>query len=110
LHTRIRKLEIAVSEWGATTAVRLEGELDLAEQQDVRDRILEALGRRPAQLILDLSRLSFIDSSGVHVVIESVRSSADYGTRLMIVPGRPRVQRIFEICGLTDRMPFIANS
>jgi len=40
----------------------------------VRDTVLEALERRPGRLILDLSRVSFIDSSGVHVLTEAVRT------------------------------------
>src|SRR5436305_11417000 len=96
LHEHVRKVGIAVSEWETTTAVRLEGELDLAEEQHVRDAVVEALERRPLYLILDLSRLSFMDSSGIHLVIETVRQSAEQATRLMIVLGPPRVHRLFE--------------
>jgi anti-sigma B factor antagonist len=102
-------VRIAVSEWDTTTTVRLEGELDLAEQQDVRDIVLEALARRPVRLVLDLSRLSFIDSTGVHVLTEAVQRSAEQDTGLMIMPGPPSVHRIFEVCNLTDRPPFIAG-
>jgi anti-anti-sigma factor len=58
--------------------------VDPAEQRDVRDTILEALKRRPVRLVLDLSRLSFIDSSGVHVLTEAVQRSAEQDTRLMM--------------------------
>lgn len=102
-------VRIVVSEWDTTTTVDLEGELDLAEQQDVRDTVFEALERRPVRLVLDLSRLTFIDSSGVHVVTDAVEQSAEQDTRLMIVPGPPSVHRIFEICNLTDRLPFVAG-
>ena len=108
-HTSVSKVAIAVSEWDTTVAVRLKGELDLSGQQEVRDAVLEALARRPTHLILDLSRLSFMDSSGVHIVIDAVNQSAEQDTCLMIVPGPPAVHRVFEICDLADRMPFIAN-
>jgi anti-sigma B factor antagonist len=102
-------VRIAVSESDTTTTVHLEGELDLVEREDVRDAILEALERRPGRLIVDLGRLSFIDSSGVHLLIEAVQQSAERGVHLTIVPGPPSVHRIFEICNLTDLLPFLAR-
>jgi len=102
-------VRIAVSRRDNATTVHLEGELDLAGQQDVRETVLEAIQRRPARLILDLSRLSFIDSSGVHVLLEATQQSAEQQTSLMIVPGPPLVQRVFELCHLVDRLPFTSG-
>ena len=103
----VKKIGIATSAWSGTTAVRLEGELDLAEEREVRDAIFEALARQPAELILDLSRLSFMDSSGIHVVAEAAHHSAEQGTHLMIVPGPPSVHRIFKALSLTEQLPFV---
>jgi anti-anti-sigma factor len=109
-HTHLAAgVRIAVSEWDTATTVHLEGELDLAEQQEVRDTVRDALKRRPARLILDLSRLAFIDSSGVHLLLEAAEQTAQQETSLMIVPGPPAVHRIFEICNLTGRLPFITG-
>lgn len=99
-------LRIALSESGTSTTVHLEGELDLAEEQEVRDAVRATLKRRPVRLVVDLSRLSFIDSSGVHVLIETTQQCAAQDTDLRIVPGPPSVNRIFEICDLTHRLPF----
>jgi anti-sigma B factor antagonist len=99
-------VRIAVSRSNDATTIHLEGELDLTGQQDVREAVLEAVQHRPARLILDLSRLSFLDSSGVHVLLEATQQSAEQQTSLMIVPGPPPVQRPFEILGLTDALPF----
>ena len=51
-----------------------------------------------------------MDSSGVHIVIDAVQQSAEQDTCLMIVPGPPAVHRVFEICDLADRMPFVTDS
>ncbi len=99
-------LRIAVSQTGAGTTIELEGTWDLAEQLATRQAIGRALATRPERLVLDLSRLSFIDSSGVHAVIGLVRRTQRLGVRLLIVPGPKAVQRIFEICHLTDHLPF----
>jgi anti-anti-sigma factor len=100
-------LQIVVSEQGATTVIALEGEWDLAQQPATRDAVRKALERPPERLVLDLSRLSFIDSSGVHGVIDLSMRAARQGIGLAIIPGPRAVQRVFELCGLTERLPFI---
>lgn len=100
-------LRVMVSEWGARTTVGFEGEWDLSEQEKVRDSFRRALARQPDCLVVDFSRLSFIDSSGVHVTTELARRTARLNIELEIIPGPRAVQRIFEICHLTERLPFI---
>lgn len=58
--------------------------------------------------MLDLSQLTFIDSSGIHVVLELQKRSTHQMIRLVIVPGPRAVQRPFEILGLADVLPFLA--
>ena len=99
-------LRIDATERGTTSTIELEGEWDLSQQAVMTDAIARALDRRPACLLLDLSRLSFIDSSGVHVLINTSSRCAKQGAHLMIIPGPRAVQRVFEICGLIDVLPF----
>ena len=97
---------ISASEQGATSTIAVEGEWDLAQQTASTDAIDHALDRRPACLVLDLSQLSFIDSSGVHVLINAHNRCAAQATHLVIIPGPRAVQRVFEICNLIERLPF----
>jgi anti-anti-sigma factor len=100
------RLGILVSVRGATTTIALRGEWDLAHQQATRQAIRRALASQPDRLVPDLSRLSFIDSSGVHPTVDLARRSARLNIRLVIVHGPRPVQRIFEICHLTEVLPF----
>lgn len=86
--------------------IALKGELDL----DGADRVTEELERAEAsdaaQIVLDLSQLTFMDSSGVRLIVcANLRSRAD-GDRLRLIRGSPRVQRVFELTGVLDRLPF----
>jgi anti-anti-sigma factor len=99
-------LRIAVSEQDSSTTVRLDGEWDLAAQQAARDAVRDALSRQPARVILDLSGLTFIDSSGIHIVVELLKRAGELNIGLVIIPGPRAVQRIFDVCGLTARLPF----
>ncbi len=101
-------LEIVVSERDSATTIALTGEWGLAEQPATRATIREALGRSPVSLILDLSQVSFIDSSGLHVVIELHERAQHESVGLTIVPGPRAVQRLFEICRLSEVLPFVA--
>lgn len=103
-------LRIVTVEQGTTTTIGLEGEWDLSQRDATRKAVGQVLQRHPECLVLDLSRLSFIDSTGVHGLIESHRRCDEQGIRLVIVPGPPAVQRLFEICGLTERLPFAAET
>ena len=97
---------IDASEQGATSTIELAGEWDLAQQAATTDAIARALDRRPACLVLDLSQLSFIDSTGVHVLINTYKRCAAQATHLVIIRGPRAVQRVFEICHLTETLPF----
>ena|SRR5947209_8330066 len=97
---------IVVADQGPTTTIEFEGEWDLGQWGATQDAVAQALQRRPACLVLDLSRLSFIDSSGIHALMQTHKRCAAQRTRLVIIPGPRAVQRVFEICGLSEILPF----
>jgi anti-anti-sigma factor len=99
-------LRITISERGTQTTLALDGEWDLGEEEATRHAIRAALAHQPARLVLDLSGLTFIDSSGVHILMSLFRRAGRLKIEFAIVPGPPAVQRIFDICELTARLPF----
>lgn len=100
-------LEIVTREQGTTITIELAGEWDLAGSPAARQAIAGAVTGRPECVVLDLSRLAFIDSSGVHATVELARRSIAQNVRLVIIPGPPAVQRVFEVTGLDGQLPFI---
>lgn len=100
-------LEILTREQGTTMTIELAGEWDLAGAPGARQVIAGVLAGHPECVVLDLSRLAFIDSSGVHAMLELAGHSSSQNVRLMIIPGPPAVQGVFEITGLTEQLPFI---
>jgi anti-anti-sigma factor len=104
------QLRIAVSEQGSTITVALGGEWDIAEQEATRTATLSALERFPERLVLDLSQLSFIDSSGLRVAVELQKRSRRQNTRLVVVPGSTAAQRLLEMCQLNEVLPFTPPS
>jgi anti-sigma B factor antagonist len=100
------QLQTVVSQHATTVTIALAGEWDLATQTAAREAIHAALALGPERVVLDLSQLSFIDSSGLHAVVELHELAAHQNAQLEIIPGSPAVQRTFEVCGLADLLPF----
>ncbi len=100
-------LVIVTREQGTTITIELAGEWDLGGAPAARQAIAGALTGRPECVVLDLSRLAFMDSSGVHATLELARRATAQNVRLVIIPGPPAVQRVFGVTGLTERLPFI---
>ena len=100
-------LAIVTRKQGTTITIELAGEWDLGGAPAARRAIAGALTGRPECVVLDLSRLAFIDSSGVHATVELAGRSTAQSVRLVIIPGPPAVQRVFEVTGLAGQLPFI---
>jgi anti-sigma B factor antagonist len=81
------------------------GELDLYSVEDVRAE----LAQRPQAcdlVVLDLRGLSFFDTSGIRLVVETMQRLDAAGVRFALLRGGPEVQRLFALAGLEDRLPF----
>jgi anti-anti-sigma factor len=79
-----------------------EGELDLETSAQVRARIDEHVDSGYATLVLDLSAITFVDSTGLRTVIEAQKTAQGRGLGFALVPGPPPVQRLFELTGTSD--------
>lgn len=92
---------------GDTHVIELAGELDLTTADDV-DREIRRVEFTSAHVIaIDLHDLSFIDSTGIRVMLQAQRRSDNLGGRLAIVKAAEPVQRLFDICGVAPTMPFV---
>lgn len=81
--------------------VRLSGELDLGVADYLRNALEEALDREPARnLVFNLARVSFIDSSGLGVLLGRYKRVSRNGGKVLIVSPQPQVRRILDLSGL----------
>ncbi len=85
---------------GEVKVVALRGELDFDEAPAFA-RVLDALradGER--EVVVDLSDLTFIDSSGISVLVVAARAASADGGMLVVASPTPHVQRVFDIVKL----------
>lgn len=87
---------------GGTSTFALVGELDLGTIARMEGPLLEQVTQRRAVLV-DLSRLSFIDSSGIGVLIQALRSANGTPVGVLIGAGS-QVDRVFGIAGISEAM------
>jgi anti-sigma B factor antagonist len=90
---------------GERSVVALRGELDLATVDEVRAR-LDALRASGRPVVLDLDELTFMDSTGIRLVLESVRHREREGWGFEVTRGSTAVQRIFAAARIDDRLPY----
>jgi anti-anti-sigma factor len=85
---------------GGGVAIRVSGELDMAATSGLTEAIVGAKG---AELItLDLSGVTFLDSSAIGALVASGREVAESGGRLAIGPRSAIVSRVLDITGLAE--------
>ena len=96
------EFRVLVSEHAAGTVVVPAGELDLDTAQD-----LEAvLATQSGPVVVDLRELSFIDLTGLRVLLDADARSRQDGMNLRFIPG-PMVRRLLEVAGLPDRLAYV---
>jgi anti-sigma B factor antagonist len=82
---------------GAThTTVPLEGEIDLHCSPAVAESLKVAINEKPRRLLVDLSNVSYIDSSGLAVLLEAMRTVEFYGGKFYLVGMQEGLQPVFE--------------
>ena len=84
---------------GDAVVVSLAGELDLYNAETVRTVLLEECARNPGRIVIDLSRVEFIDSTALGVLIEA-RTKLDNRRAFLLAAPAVETRRALEISGL----------
>jgi anti-anti-sigma factor len=100
-------LEVETVEGNGLVRVVLKGELDLSTVGKVEEELRRVEGGDPPVVVLDLAQLSFLDSTGLRLVVTADQRAREHGRRLAIVRGPDTVQRVFTITRLEERLDMI---
>jgi anti-anti-sigma factor len=87
---------------GDRAIVAVRGDLDLQVAERVVAEIEKVEERAPAVLVIDLSRLSFLDSSGMGVIAAAQARAVEAGRRIVLVKPPYSVRRAFELSGFDE--------
>ena len=88
---------------GAATIIAPAGEVDLVSVHAVRDALRAAV-RASRRVVIDLRAVTFMDSSGLRLLVEAQQLAEQDGFTLAVVRGPASLERLFEVTGLGDRL------
>jgi anti-sigma B factor antagonist len=84
------------------------GEIDLATAPVLEGQLRELRDTGFDHLVVDLRDVTFMDSTGLRLILGWDDEARAGGLDFELIPGAPIVQRLFEITGVTDRLRFVA--
>ena len=100
------RLTVRLIPEGEEISVRLEGELDLETAKAFDRRLADIDEARVTRLLIDLSGVTFMDSTGLQSIVRAHRSAEANGHDLVLRRGSRQVQRLFQLTGMDDRLTF----
>lgn len=99
-------LSISSSLSDGVGSLALRGELDLASAPVLERSLLEVEQHAPSRLVIDLRELQFIDSTGLRLLLAANARAQQRGGELVLRPGGPSVQRVFDLTGALEVLRF----
>ncbi|HKG64336.1 MAG TPA: STAS domain-containing protein [Solirubrobacteraceae bacterium] len=86
------------------------GAVDIGTAGQLRAQIEHVTASGARRVVLDLYGVTFLDSSGVHLVLDVDAASRAQGWEFGLIGGPAHVQRVFDLTGARARLPFLTAS
>lgn len=98
-------MKIRIECIGTTLVVKINGEIDHHTAPELREAMDKELALRNIDnIVLDFDEVSFMDSSGIGMIVGRYKQIASRGGKMMIIRVKPQVDKILEISGLKKIM------
>lgn len=102
------ELPVAVRRERGVVIAEVAGDMDMSTAAGLRERLLGLAGSGQP-LIVDLNRVTFIDSAGLGVLVGVARHAVAHGGSLHAVCSRPQVRKLLWLTGVDRRIPLTAT-
>jgi anti-sigma B factor antagonist len=83
--------------------VRVEGEIDLYTCPQLHQTLSQAIDTGATNIVLDISSVGYIDSTGLGVIAHAARRLLDHQGQIRVVTTNPQVLKVFQLSGLTQK-------
>jgi anti-sigma B factor antagonist len=104
---KVTRLEMQIDRRGDVVILRVSGEFDLSCKRAFESRTGEVLDQRLSSLIVDLRAVSFIDSTGLGLILELWSRARRDGWEFAVVKAPDQVHQVFETAGLDGALPMV---
>jgi|SRR5689334_1622315 len=78
----------------------LDGEIDLHVSPEVAESLKSMISKKPKKVVIDLTKVTYLDSSGLAVLIEGMQNVQEYGGRFRLAGVQDEVKQVFDIARL----------
>jgi anti-sigma B factor antagonist len=95
----------AIGPTGDCAVLRITGEVDVFTAPMLREGMLDLAAKGAVHIIADMGGVIFLDSTGLGVLVGSLKRLRTHGGSLALVMSADRILRIFQITGLTNVLP-----
>jgi anti-sigma B factor antagonist len=102
--------DLTIEQHDAAVHIVLSGELDISTSQRLEDDLRRIESEQPAVMVIDLRELTFMDSTGLRLLISADARAREQGRRLVIVRGNAMVQRVMRLTRLDERLTIVADA
>jgi anti-anti-sigma factor len=86
---------------GERQTILIAGELDMASAPEL-EALVSRLAARPGEIVLDVKGITFMDSTGVRLILRVVELCRENGCRFEMRSLTPQVRRLLDVAGVVD--------
>ncbi len=104
------ELQIRDEQEGAMCVLTLEGEVDVYTAPVLKEKLVDNIERGCSNVLVDMERVTFIDSSGLGVLVSALRRARERGGSVRILCTRDNILKIFRITGLDKVFPIFSDA
>lgn len=94
---------------GGLTVCYVEGEIDINTSPAIKKSFDNLIGSKTPKIVINLSKVSYVDSSGLATLVEILKNMRSYGGRLRLSNMPPKIKGLFEITKLEKLFEIIVD-
>jgi anti-sigma B factor antagonist len=95
--------------WGENAALLVSGEIDVATVLTFRDALAAVITTAHSPAVVDLSRVTFIDASGISALVAARQAVTDTDVTLVLLDPSTPVRRLLEVVGLDEHFDIVSS-
>lgn len=102
-------MEIHVKKSANQVLIELEGSLDIYTSLDLKAALEEHVKGNGPDVVIDLEKLTYIDSSGIGILIKALNFVQGLNGKLCVANLKPVIEKVFKVSGLTSYFEILTN-
>jgi anti-sigma B factor antagonist len=104
------EFEVTVSENPGVPVLAVRGEIDVASAPEFHASLSDLIGKGSEVVVVDLSGVSFIDSSGLGALVGAEKEMRAAGHELRLVVTQPQITRLLDLTGLSEIFTIVSST